>query len=72
LVPSLLKEFAKKHKYNCILKLYLPKGTKGAYIRFSNCVLNECEFLLPPNSKFILVRKHISLKYRMVYECECE
>lgn len=70
LVPQLLKEFAKNHRYNCILKLYLPKGTKGAYLKFDNSILNEQEFLLPLNSTFRLIRKRLSLKYVMVYECE--
>jgi hypothetical protein len=70
LVPQLLKEFAKNHRYNCILKLYLPKGTKGAYLKFDNSILNEQEFLLPLNSTFRLIRKRLSLKYGMVYECE--
>lgn len=70
LVPELLKGFAKEHHYNCILKLYLPKGTKGAYLKFDKSILNEQEFLLPPNSTFRLVRKHLSLGYAMIYECE--
>jgi len=70
LVADLLKKFAKEHRYNCVLKLYLPKGTKGAYISFKNSLLNEQEFLLPPNSKFILIRKYFSLKYGRVYECK--
>lgn len=71
LVANLLKEFAKNHRYNCILKLYLPKGTKGAYIGFDNSLLNEHEFLLPPNTIFKLVRKYFDFKYRRVcYECE--
>lgn len=71
LVPDLLKEFAKNRRYNCILKLYLPKGTKGAYIKFDNSLLNEHEFLLPPNTTFKLVRRKFSVKYfRWIYECE--
>jgi len=62
LVLGLLKEFAKKHRYNCVLKLYLPKGTKEAYIRFNNSILNEHEFLIPPNLTFRLIMKHFSLK----------
>lgn len=70
LVSELLKEFAKEHRYNCILKLYLPKGTKGAYLKFDNSILNEQEFLLPPNSTFRLIRKHLSFRYGLVYICE--
>ncbi|WMJ81460.1 ADP-ribosyltransferase [Clostridium sp. MB40-C1] len=71
LVQDLLKEFAKNHRYNCVLKLYLPKGTKGAYIKFDNSLLNEHEFLLPPNTTFKLLRRKFSIKYFMwVYECK--
>lgn len=70
LVPELIREFARSHRYNCILKLYLPKGTKGAYLKFDKSILNEQEILLPPNSKFKLLRKYFSFKYGMVYECE--
>ncbi len=68
LVQNQLKDFAKTHNYNCLLKLYLPVGTKGVYIKFS--LLNECEFLLPPNSKFRLIRKYWNLSFQRVYECE--
>lgn len=70
LVPKLLKGFAKEHHYNCILKLYLPKGTKGVYLKFDNSILNEQEFLLPPNSTFKLVKKRLNLRYGIIYECE--
>lgn len=70
LVGDLLKDFAKNRRYNCVLKLYLPKGTKGAYIRFNDSLLNEHEFLLPPNSRFLLTGKHINCNLHTVYECE--
>jgi hypothetical protein len=70
LVPNVLKNFAKEHQCNCLLKLYLPKGTKGAYIKFDDSSLNEHEFLLPPNSKFVLIKKHLSLRFQTVYECK--
>lgn len=72
LVADLLRSFAKSHKYDCLLKLYLPKGTKGAYIDFDNKynMLNECEFLLPINTSFILKKKFFSFKYmKSIYEC---
>lgn len=72
LVPELLKSFAKNHRYNCVLKLYLPKGTKGVYIKFDESILNEQEFLLPPNSTFTLLKRRFSFKYGMVYECILE
>ena len=68
LVRDLLIEFAKSHKYNCLLKLYLPNGTKGSYMQRKNGI-NEQEFLLPPNSTFKLCGKHISHKYNTIYEC---
>lgn len=71
LVSKLLKRFAKEHNCDCILKLYLPKGTKGAYVSFDKSILNEHEFLIPPNATFKLVRKYFSFKYwNIVYECE--
>lgn len=71
LVADLLRQFAKEHKYNCILKLYLPKGTKGAYISGGKIKLHEQEFVLPPNATFKLIRKNFSFKYFMcIYECE--
>lgn len=72
LVADLLKNFAKERNYNCLLKLYLPKGTKGAYVDFFDeyHMLNECEFLLPLNTSFVLKKKCFSLRYmKMVYEC---
>lgn len=71
LVKSLLEDFAKKHRYKCLLKMYLPKGTKGVYIKFNDC-LNEQEFLLPPNAKFVLNRKRLNfnLSFPIIYECE--
>jgi len=72
LVKSLLKDFAKMHHYNCILKLYLPKGTKGVYINFEFSMLNEEEFLLPPNMKFRLVKKYLNWDLKYIYECILE
>lgn len=72
LVAELLHSFAFDHKYNCLLKLYLPKGTKGVYIDFydKDSILNECEFLLPTNATFMLKKKGFSFRYmKKVYEC---
>lgn len=72
LVVDLLENFAKERKYDCLLKLYLPKGTKGAYIDFysKQSILNECEFLLPIGTSFVLKRKYFSPRYmKMVYVC---
>jgi hypothetical protein len=72
LVVDLLREFASKNHYNCILKLYLPKGTKGAYVKFNKkSRLNEHEFLLPQNSTFKLIKKRYDFKrLKWIYECE--
>jgi hypothetical protein len=72
LIPDLLRNFAIEHRCDCLLKLYLPIGTRGAYIDFydEHHMLNECEFLLPVNTSFILKKKYFSLRYmKMVYEC---
>lgn len=72
LVADLLRDFAKNKKYDCLLRLYLPKGTKGAYIDFYDKyhMLNECEFLLPTNTSFVLKKKFFSFKYmKWIYEC---
>ena len=72
LVADLLENFAKNRKYDCLLKLYLPKGTKGAYIDFYDKyhLLNECEFLLPTNTSFVFQKKFFSFKYmKWIYEC---
>ncbi|MFL0196456.1 ADP-ribosyltransferase [Clostridium sp. WILCCON 0269] len=71
LVPGSLKGFSKSRKCDCILKLYLPKGTKGVYVSVGKNALNEQEFLLPPNSTFKLIRGYYSFKYHMtLYKCE--
>ncbi|MFL0197127.1 ADP-ribosyltransferase [Clostridium sp. WILCCON 0269] len=71
LIPGLLKEFFKSRKCDCILKLYLPKGTKGVYVSVGKNALNEQEFSLPPNSTFKLIKRSYSFKYHMpLYECE--
>ncbi|MBU3175176.1 hypothetical protein KPL47_02200 [Clostridium estertheticum] len=69
LAPELLKEFPQHHRYDCILKLYLPKGTKGAYISIGNNNLNEYEFLLPPNAEFKLLKRGLR-GWMPLYECE--
>ena len=70
LIPSLLLEFAKKNKYNCLLKLYLPRGTKGAYLKFNNTLLNEEEFLLPFGATFVLKNRYYDFRFRKwVYKC---
>ncbi|MCB2300670.1 ADP-ribosyltransferase [Clostridium tagluense] len=70
LLPDLVKEFPQNHKYDYILKLYLPKGTKGAYVSIGNNNLNEYEFLLPPNATFKLLKRGFRIRGWMpMYEC---
>lgn len=71
LVLDCIKEFAKKNKYNCLLKLYLLQGTHGAYIDLSetDSLLNEQEFLLPPNTKFQIIKVHY-FSFPMLIECK--
>ena len=66
---SMLEDI-KPRNYNCILKLYLPKGTKGAYI-WQNDGLDEQEFLLPTNAVFKLLKKGFwTRRFMCLYECE--
>lgn len=53
-----LVPFGKDHHCNCMLKLYLPKGTHGAYVSLNDerDHLREYEFLLPPNLRFKIVK----------------
>lgn len=58
LLQKQLVQFGKEHRCNCVLKLYLPKGTHGAYVSFKEewSLLREYEFLLPPNIKFKIIK----------------
>ncbi len=71
LFPESLLEFAENRNYNCILKLYLPKGSKCAYTYiWQNNRLPEQEILLPTNCTFRLIKKGIwSRKPMPIYEC---
>lgn len=70
LIRKLLNEFMWKNHCNCLLKLYLPKGLSGAYVSIDKewSCLNEQEFLLPPNTKFRIIRVH-RFTYPLVIEC---
>lgn len=65
-----LVPFGKDHHCNCMLKLYLPKGTHGAYVSLNDewDRLREYEFLLPPNLRFKIV-KCCFLSYPARIEC---
>lgn len=71
LVRELLEEFGKDYRCNCVLKLYLQKGIHGAYVSLKSdqTQLNEQEFLLPPNTKFEIIKVHY-FKYPMLIECK--
>lgn len=58
LVASLLEEFSQKHQCNCLLKIYVPSGTVGAYVSPHNNFsrLNEQEVLFPPNTKVKILK----------------
>lgn len=70
LLRKQLLQFGKDHRCNCVLKLYLPKGTHGAYVSFKDKrdLLREYEFLLPPNTKFEILKVWV-LTYPRVIEC---
>lgn len=60
LVQDLLIGFAEEHRCTCLLKIFLPKGIHGACVSFktSKTLLNEQEFLLPPNVKMRIKKVH--------------
>lgn len=70
LVHDLLKGFAKEYKCTCLLKLFLPKGIQGACVSFktSKTLLNELEFLLPPNVKMQIQKVHY-FKWPIQIDC---
>lgn len=70
LLQEQLVQFGKDDRCNCVLKLYLPKGTHGAYVSFKEdwSLLREYEFLLPPNMKFKIV-KVWAFRYPIMIEC---
>ena len=69
LVRDLLKEFALQHRYNCLLKIYVPKGSAGIYINWGDLsTLNEQEILFPPNTTFKIIRKSHNI-FKPYYEC---
>ena len=70
LVKSSLDEFRKRYKRNCLLKLYLPKGIRCAYISLKNTgsQLNEQELLLQRDTEFEIIKIH-RFCCPMVIEC---
>ena len=70
LVKSSLDEFRKRYKRNCLLKLYLPKGIRCAYISLkeTDSCLDEQELLLQRNTEFEIIKIHRFCR-PMVIEC---
>ena len=70
LVRDMMNEFRKQHHCDCILKLYLPQGFPGAYVSFKEewSRLDEQEFLLPPNTRFRILKIH-HFTYPLEIEC---
>lgn len=60
LVKNLLVSFGKENGCSCVLRMYLPKGLPGAYVSFKSdkTLLNEQEFLLPPNVPMKIIKIH--------------
>lgn len=60
LVKNLLIPFGKENGCSCVLRIYLPKGLPGAYVSFKTdkTLLNEQEFLLPPNVPMKIIKIH--------------
>jgi hypothetical protein len=71
LVSHLLMDFANKHECDCLLKIYIPKGTKGAYVSIKNSpsILNEQEVLFAPNLKLEIVKVNY-LTHPFSIECK--
>lgn len=60
LVKKLLVPFGKENRCSCVLKIFLPQGIPGACVSFKTdkTLLNEQEFLLPPNIPMEIVKVH--------------
>lgn len=75
LVKNLLVSFGKENGCSCVLRIYLPKGLPGAYVSFKTdkTLLNEQEFLLPPNVSIkiikILQSERSACKWFQLYAC---
>ena len=60
LIEKQLVSFREENGCSCVLKIYLPKGLHGAYVSFktNKTLLNEQEFLLPPNVPMKIIKIH--------------
>ena len=70
LIPEKLAEFRNIFKYNCLLKIKIPKGTKAIVIQFSKTRLKEYELLLPSGCVFRYEGLHLDWAARRVV-CLC-
>ena len=71
LLPSLMLSFARERKYNCLLKIYIPKGSNALYLKFNKSRLDEEELLLPLGCTFKVKNKYYDFKImKVVYECD--
>ncbi len=70
IVKGQLEKFRKENSCTCLLKLYLPKGTTGAYVSFEEDrhLLNEQEFLLPPCIHFKILKVNL-FSFPLMIEC---
>lgn len=71
LVKSCMKSFAREHKMDCLLKIYLPKGFPGAYISEyqEEDRLDENEYLLPAGTQLEIIKNHF-LTRPLLIECK--
>lgn len=71
LVSHLLIDFAKKHSCDCLLKICVPRGTRGAYVSIKNSMstLDEQEVLFAPNLRLEIVKVN-HLTFPLLIECK--
>lgn len=64
LVKNNLIQFAKEHEYDCLLRIYTPKGAKGIYSTIKKKIqkLDEQEVILKPLTKFEIIKIHKNTK----------
>ena len=60
--------FKTKERYDCIIKIYVPKGCRALYVSNIGSIdeddwLKEYEMLLPRNSRFIILSRKLFSRY---------
>lgn len=60
----------KENGYTCLMKIYLPKGTKGVPVMLDEDKLKEYEFLIPPNTKYKIRSMEISENSEIIFLCD--